>query len=136
MYVSKPDFHKGERGWLAFAKGLLLYKSRDVGSGSMLTVVNTENLEEQQNFRLEGSTYSDYSLFQDTFISRIFSEQFCVIYYLEPMFSLQLFPFTPYTLCCMDLQEMVLVQMSCSVMESTLVMSLLRKTYVSGKIVG
>ena len=55
MYVSKPDFHKGERGWLAYAKGLLLYKRRDVGSGSTLTVVNTENLEEQHNFRLKGN---------------------------------------------------------------------------------
>ena len=68
MYISKPDFHKGERGWLAYAKGLLLYKSRDAGSGSTLTVVNTENLEEQQNFRLEGNTNSYYSSFQETFI--------------------------------------------------------------------
>ena len=54
MYASKADFHKGERGWLAYAKGLLLFKNRDAGSGSALTVVSSDNLEEQQSFRLEG----------------------------------------------------------------------------------
>ena len=55
IYVSKRDFHKGEKGWLAFANGLLFYKSREVGTNPGLKVVNAENLDEQQEFHLEGA---------------------------------------------------------------------------------
>ena len=54
MYAEATDFHCSERGWLAYARGLLLYKCLDSVGTSTLTVINPENLQEQQTYNLEG----------------------------------------------------------------------------------
>ena len=54
VYAEATDFHCSERGWLAYARGLLLYKCLDSVGTSTLTVINPDNLQEQQTFNLEG----------------------------------------------------------------------------------
>ncbi len=55
VYAEATDFHCSERGWLAYARGLLLYKCLDSVGTSTLTVINPENLQEQQTYNLEGN---------------------------------------------------------------------------------
>ncbi|XP_074650729.1 E3 ubiquitin-protein ligase MYCBP2-like [Tubulanus polymorphus] len=64
VYLTRTDFHAKERGWLAYAKGMLFYKDMDSASGA-LAVINIETLDEEKLFKFEGNNFGSTVLFSD-----------------------------------------------------------------------
>ncbi|XP_064637403.1 E3 ubiquitin-protein ligase MYCBP2-like isoform X3 [Lineus longissimus] len=64
IYMSRPDFHPRQKGWLAFAKGMLFFKDTE-SSSSSLSVINTDTLEEEKHYLFEGNNIGSNILFSD-----------------------------------------------------------------------
>ena len=53
MYISRPDFHTSERGWLAYSSDQLFYKPLQ-DKHAELTSVNVDTLMEEHSYVFEG----------------------------------------------------------------------------------